>query len=162
VVTTALHADRRTLRVAVVVGAVAAVLAPAAAALPLHLLTAALVAVILAAVAYAHPPAAAYLVPVVTPLSAGFPRGLVAPQLRPHEALALVVGAGVVLRAVVRLGSTRRVSARLGPIDVAFLIMAFASSVLPLLWMAARGMAPTRICRSQPLAWSRSWRSCSR
>jgi hypothetical protein len=144
VVTTALHADRRTLRVAVVVGAVAVVLAPAAAALPLHLLTAALVAVVLAAVAYAHPPAAAYLVLVVTPLSAGFPRGLVAPQLRPHEALALVVGAGVVLRAVVRLGSTRRVSARLGPIDVAFLIMAFASSVLPLLWMAARGMAPTR------------------
>jgi hypothetical protein len=144
VVTTAVDADRRTVRVAVVVGAVAVVLTPAAAVLPLGLLTAAIVAVVLAAVAYAHPPAAAYLVLVVTPLTAGFPRGLVAPQLRPHEALALVVGAGVVLRALVRLGTTRRFTARPGPIDVAFLVMAAASSVLPLLWMAARGVAPAR------------------
>jgi hypothetical protein len=124
--------------------AVAVLLAPAAAVVPLPLLVAGLVAVVLATVAYAHPPAAAYLVLVATPLTAGVARGGVVPLLRPHEALTVTVGAGVVLRLLAELRAGRRLPLRPGGVDVAILLMAVTSSLLPFLWMAARGLAPTQ------------------
>ncbi|GAA0808004.1 hypothetical protein [Spirilliplanes yamanashiensis] len=136
--------DRQVLAGAALVGALAVAVAPVAAVVPPPLLAAALAAAALAGVAYLHPPAAAYLVLLATPLTAGFPRGMVVPLLRPHEALTLVVGTGVALRTLVQLRTTRALPFRPGRIDAALLLMACAGSVLPLLWMVARGVAPTQ------------------
>lgn len=129
---------------AAVLATMAAVaLAPAAAVIPPSLLLAACVAGVLLVVAYVHPPAAAYILLVATPLTAGIERDAVVPLLRPHEALGLVLGAGVALRALVQLLTTRRLPLRFGRLDLAIVLMALTSSVLPLLWMAARGLTPT-------------------
>ncbi len=137
-------ANRRVLGGAALLGIAAIASAPAAVAVPLPLLLAALVGLGLVTAAYVHPPAAAYLVLIATPLTAGFPRGLVVPLLRPHEALALVVGTGVAVRALVQLRTAYRLPVRPGKVDVAFLLLACAGSVLPLLWMVARGLTPTQ------------------
>jgi hypothetical protein len=134
-------ADRRTV-LAVLVVVTAVVLAPVAAVVPARLLLAAAVALAMLAVAYMHPPFAAYVVLVVTPLTAGVVRGAVVPLLRPHEAVTLLVATGVLLRVLVELRAGRRPPLRFGAIDAAMIAMALASSVLPLLWMAARGLAP--------------------
>ncbi len=137
-------ANRRVLGGAALLGIAAIASAPAAVAVPLPLLLAALAGLGLVTVAYVHPPAATYLVLIATPLTAGFPRGLVVPLLRPHEALALVVGTGVAVRALVQLRTAYRLPVRPGRVDVAFLLLACTGSVLPLLWMVARGLTPTQ------------------
>jgi hypothetical protein len=137
-------ANGRVLGGAALLGIAAIASAPAAAAVPLPLLLAALAGLGLVTVAYVHPPAAAYLVLIATPLTAGFPRGLVVPLLRPHEALALVVGTGVAVRALVQLRTAYRLPVRPGRVDVAFLLLACTGSVLPLLWMVTRGLTPTQ------------------
>jgi len=135
------------LRVAVVTLAVplgAVVAAPVAALVPPRLALAALAAAVLVAVGYAHPPLAAYLLLAATPLTAGFARDAFLPLLRPHEALGLLLGAGVMLRALVQVAQGHRLRLRWGSVDTAILLMAVTSSVLPLLWMAARGLTPSR------------------
>lgn len=134
---------RGTLAVAAGVVVVAWGLAPLAVTVPLPVLALALVAVGLVGVAYAHPPAAAYLVLGATPLLAGLARDAYIPMLRPHEAIGVLVGAGVVLRALTQVAAGHRLPLRRTRIDVAFVLMAVASSALPLLWMLARGRAPT-------------------
>jgi hypothetical protein len=133
---------RGTLVMAAGVVVVALGLAPLAVTVPLPVLTVALGAVGLVAVAYAHPPTAAYLTLGATPLLAGLARDAYIPLLRPHEAIGVLVGAGVVLRAVAQVAAGHRLPLRLTRIDVAFLLMATTSSALPLLWMLARGRAP--------------------
>jgi hypothetical protein len=135
---------RRTwLRVAVPVAA-AGLLIPVAGTLPMAVLPLAGTAVALVYAAYAHPPVAAYVILAATPLTAGLPRSGLVPLLRPHEVLGVLVGAGVALRAANHLRAGGRLRLRPGPVDVAILLMACAGSVLPLLWMAARGLAPTQ------------------
>jgi hypothetical protein len=136
-------AARRRWAGAVLLAVASTALVPLAVAVPPRLLLAALVAAGLVALAYTHPPAAAYLLVVVTPVTAGVARGLLVPLVRPHEALGLVLGTGIALRALAQLRTTGRLPLRLGTLDVAVLGMAATSSVLPLVWLWARGLRPT-------------------
>jgi hypothetical protein len=85
-----------------------------------------------------RPAVAAYALIVVTPLTAGIDRGSAIPVLRPNEAVAALVGAGLVLRWLVRVREGDRLRLRLSQIEWSLLAMAVASSVLPLLFMALR------------------------
>jgi hypothetical protein len=104
----------------------------------------AVAALVLVTVSYVHPPAAAYVVLVATPLTAGFSRSAFIPLLRPHEALAMVAGTGVALRALAQLWTEHRLPLRFGRLDAVIVAMAGTSSLLPLLWMVARGIPPNR------------------
>lgn len=118
-------------------------LVPVAVAVPLRLLLLLPVGAGLVTIAYLRPPWAAYLLLTLTPLTAGIARGSYLPVLRPHEALGLVLGLGVALRAVRHWWAGHRLRPRLTGLDAAILGMALTSSVLPLLWLAARGLSPT-------------------
>ncbi|MGH8903924.1 MAG: hypothetical protein ACRDYA_20165, partial [Egibacteraceae bacterium] len=123
--------------------AAAVLLAPLVVVVPPLLLITGLAAVALIVAVYAHPPLAAYVLLATTPVVAGMDRGLVVPVLRPHEAIALLVAAGLLARGTTQLlaGRLQRPSVR--ALDVAIVLMAFTSSVLPLLWMVARGNSIT-------------------
>lgn len=118
------------LPVAVVLGAMCAVS-------PLLSVAVALAAAVAAAV-WAWPALAAYLIIALTPLTAGINRGSALPVLRPNEALALFVGVTLAARGVVRLRTGQLPKISLGRLEVAFLLMALASSVVPLAYMAIR------------------------
>jgi len=75
-----------------------------------------------------------------TPLIVGLGRGSVVPLLRPNELLALVVGAGLMLRGLAQLIAGRPVRLRLTTIDLSLIALATTGSFLPLLWMVARGV----------------------
>jgi hypothetical protein len=122
---------------------VATSLIPVAMSVPLRVLLVAPIAMVLMLVGYAYPPAAVYVLLVATPLTAGLSRNGFIPLLRIHEALLILVGAGVCLRAFVQICRGHRLPLRLGPLDAAMLLMAVTSSVLPLLWLTARGLVPT-------------------
>jgi hypothetical protein len=92
----------------------------------------------LAACVVAKPALAAYLLIVVTPLTAGIDRGSAIPLLRPNEALAAVVGGALTARALLLARAGRRPTLRLSQVEWGLLAMAVASSVLPLAWMAVR------------------------
>ncbi len=77
---------------------------------------------------------------VAMPFLAGLPRGTGIPLVRPSEALQLsVTGAAVALGAVA-LASGRHWQLRLRPIEWWVLSVATAASVLPVLWLLARGL----------------------
>jgi hypothetical protein len=144
-----LPAARRSVRrrpgVVLAVTVVAALLlAPAMAAGPPQLVVGGAVAALLVTVAFVHPPAAAYLLLGATPLLAGFARDSVIPVLRLHEALGVLLGIGLCLRAGLQLVTRRALPIRWTPVDTALLLMAVTSSVLPLLWMAGRGAPPSQ------------------
>jgi putative peptidoglycan lipid II flippase len=120
----------------------AAACAPAAGVVPVPLLLVGLAAAGLLVLGYASPPAAAYVLLAGGPLLAGFARNAVLPVLRPHEALALLLGTGVALRALAQMGRGRPVPVTWGRLDLAILLMAVTSSLLPLLWMVTRGLRP--------------------
>jgi hypothetical protein len=111
----------------------------AAVAPPKLALAAALALAILLAVAL-HPPVAAYLLLAATPLVAGLDRGVVVPLLRPHEALAVLVGVGLVAHIVLRAAVHEPARLRLsfGRIDAAILLLAVTSSIVPLIVMVVR------------------------
>ncbi len=75
---------------------------------------------------------------IATPLLAGFARGDLVPLLRPHEVVlgAVLLGAGVT--AVVRLVRSQSFRLSLQPIDQAFLALAVAGSLVPLLLALGR------------------------
>lgn len=100
-------------------------------------------AAVLVATVVMHPPTAAYVLLLTTPLVVGMDRGLVLPLLRPSEALVLLVGAALIGRGVVRLTAGERLRLRASKIDVTLALVAFTSSVTPLLWMVVRGRAVT-------------------
>jgi hypothetical protein len=118
--------------------------------LPLGLLAAALavqaplVALLLLAVGVlavwvaVRPSVAGYALTLVTPLTAGIDRGSAIPVLRPNEALAAVIGAGLVARGLVLAREGTRPSIKLSEIEWTLVAMALTSSVLPLLWMSLR------------------------
>jgi hypothetical protein len=127
----------------VLLGGAAIAMVPVAVALPAYVLMLTPVAVGLIALGYIRPQWAAYLLFAVTPLTAGLTRGSSIPLLRPYEAVEIMLGAGVTLRAFTHRRAGYRLPLRLTGIDVAILAMAVTSSLLPLLWMAARGLPPT-------------------
>jgi hypothetical protein len=124
------------------VSGVSAVGAPRRAVWVLVLLVAAAACVLAALVAYWRPPLAAYLLLAGTPLLAGVARNGALSLLRPHEALGLLLGAGVVLRALTQVASGHPLPLRWTRLDTALVLLATAGSFLPLLWMLARGETP--------------------
>jgi hypothetical protein len=123
-------------------GAAALAGALAAVAPPQLTLAAALALAVVLAVAL-HPPVAAYLLLATTPLLAGLDRGLVLPLLRPHEAVAVLAAAGLVVHLALRAAAHEPSLLRLtfGRVDVAILLLAVTGSVLPLVDMALRERA---------------------
>jgi hypothetical protein len=102
---------------------------------PLLALAAAL-ALGLVACVWARPAVAAYLIIALTPLTAGIGRGLAIPFLRPNEALAVFVGAVVIARSFTDLRTGRLPTFRRSRVALSIILMAIASSIVPLLWMA--------------------------
>jgi hypothetical protein len=125
------------------VGAAAAAGGALAALAPPQLAIAGAVALAVVLAVALHPPAGAYLLLAATPLLAGLDRGLVLPVLRPHEALALLIAAGLVghvaLRAAAR--APARLHLQFGRVDAAILLLAVTGSILPLVDMAFRDRA---------------------
>jgi hypothetical protein len=111
--------------------------APPLALVALALGTSVLVAVVV------HPPVAAYLLLALTPLTAGIERGVVMPLLRPNEALLALVAAGLAARGLLALIQGAGGRLRLHAVDWSVLALAWTGSVLPLLWMVARGREVT-------------------
>jgi hypothetical protein len=104
------------------------------------------IAMILGAIVLAvvvHPPIAAYILLATTPLLAGLNRGAGIPLLRPTEGLAAVVGTGLLIRGTLLALRSGVPRFRLSRIDVAVLILAILGSILPFLWMLARGVEVT-------------------
>jgi hypothetical protein len=133
-------------RVVAAVGALAACVATVALAcvvLPPTVVVLPIVAVATMAVVALRPRYGAYLLIAMTPLFVGINRGSAIPVLRPTEALAALVGAGLAVRGV-SLALARGVP-RIRPtsIDVALVVLAVASSVLPIMWMVARNVDVT-------------------
>jgi hypothetical protein len=129
------------IRRAGVVVALAAVVTGAAVYSPRSTLVVAMgcVAVGIVAGVAVRPVLGAYLVFGVTPLLAGIDRGALIPALRPSEAVAALVVGGLVTRGLWfgLAGMWRRPT--IMRLDVAVVLLAVLSSVLPILWLAARG-----------------------
>jgi putative peptidoglycan lipid II flippase len=98
----------------------------------------------LAAFVWVRPALAAGLIIVLTPVIAGINRGSALPVLRPNEALALVLGATLATRGLVRLRTGQMPGLRLDRLELSLLLMAVTSSLVPLLWMTVRHEAITR------------------
>ncbi|MGH8899574.1 MAG: hypothetical protein ACRDZ4_21740 [Egibacteraceae bacterium] len=130
---------RPSIRVPLLAFAAAVVIAPLTVVVPPLALLVGLSAVALVVGVYVHPPLAAYVLLVATPLVAGIDRGAVLPVVRPHEAIALLVATGLAARGLVALVTGRARRPGIRTLDAAIVLMAVTSSVLPLLWMAARG-----------------------
>jgi hypothetical protein len=93
----------------------------------------------LAAVVWARPATAAYLLIGATPLVAGIDRGVLIPFFRPNEALLLLLGGTLLLRWLVRLRSGHVRWTRPGALELGILLLAFCNSVYPLATMVVRG-----------------------
>jgi hypothetical protein len=101
-------------------------------------------AVSLAALVVAYPPIAAYVLLGATPLIVGINRGASVPMLRPNEALALLVGAALLFRWLGGLAAGRPLRLRATRIDAAIVGLAALGSILPILWLLARGNSIAR------------------
>lgn len=87
-----------------------------------------------------RPAVAAYLMIAITPLVAGIDRGTVMPVLRPNEALMLLAIVALCGRAILRLNVSSRPQLRFQRLDVAILLLAVTSSIIPLAWLGLRGV----------------------
>lgn len=90
-----------------------------------------------------YPASAGVLVVGVTPLVVGIDRGRLIPFLRPNEAL--ILGLAAILATKWLIGAPGRVAFahRLSRLEWSLLLMAIASSFVPLAWMTAKGQTPT-------------------
>jgi hypothetical protein len=93
----------------------------------------------LLAVVWSRPHVAAYVLLFLTPFLVGVERGRLVPVVRLHEALLVLLGTIVLARLAVLRLPRGGVVLRLNRIDAAILLLALTSSVLPLLWLVARG-----------------------
>ena len=89
-----------------------------------------------------RPAFGAYLLLLVTPLIGGIARGPI--PLRPNEMLLLLVAAALAVRVVLLMLSQRYRTPRFDRMDVALLLLAATSSVLPVLWRIARDLPLTQ------------------
>jgi hypothetical protein len=95
-------------------------------------------ALVIAVLVGVRPALAAYLIIGLTPLIVGIDRGHVVPFFRPNEAVALLVGSALIGRGVLRLRTGRLPRLRPDSIDVAIVLLAVTSSIVPVLWMLVR------------------------
>jgi peptidoglycan biosynthesis protein MviN/MurJ (putative lipid II flippase) len=87
----------------------------------------------------ARPAWAVYLYLAIFPFLAGIDRGRIVPLLRASEALQFLVTFGAILGLGARfVWSGKRPSIRIGSVDLSFIAMAVAGSVLPMAWLLAR------------------------
>jgi hypothetical protein len=91
------------------------------------------------ALVWARPHVAAYLIIGITPLVGGIDRGALLPVFRPNEALAIFLGAVLISRGLLRMPASQAFRISLQPVERAFVIMAVASSIIPIIWLLARG-----------------------
>lgn len=119
------------------------VLGAAVAVLPWPIVLGALVASAVVGIVVIHPPAAAYLLLAITPLVAGIDRGVGVPFLRPTEALAALVGVGLLGRGVLLALRSGVPALRPSTMDITIVALLVTGSILPFLWMLARGIKVT-------------------
>jgi len=119
------------------------VLGAAVAVLPWPTVLGLLVASTVVAIVVVHPPAAGYLLLAITPLVAGIDRGAGVPFLRPTEALAALVGAGLLGRGVLLALRSGVPALRPSTMDISIAALLVTGSILPFLWMLARGIEVT-------------------
>jgi lipopolysaccharide/colanic/teichoic acid biosynthesis glycosyltransferase len=89
--------------------------------------------------AAARPELAAYLYLGAMPFLAGIARDRLLPVLRPNEGLLGLLVVGLLVRYAIRLARGHRPRLRISRLEATLVTMAVASSVLPLLWLLARG-----------------------
>lgn len=82
----------------------------------------------------------AYLFLITSPLIVGIGRGDIVPVLRPNEALLLLIVSALVTRAVLGVLAGNRSRLVPNPVDLAVVLLAVASSVLPLMARYGRGL----------------------
>ena len=92
---------------------------------------------------FRNPAVAAYMAIFITPLVAGIDRGSVIPFFRPNEAVDLLVGGALFARNLIKMRSGNLPRFHLDRFEWAFAIMAFCSSILPLLWLFVADIHPT-------------------
>jgi hypothetical protein len=102
-----------------------------------------MVALALGTAVFLRPALAGYLIIGITPLIVGIDRGRVIPVLRPNEALLLLAGGALLARGIWNLSTGTRLRPRMSLLVGTLLLMAVFNSVVPLLWMALRGVAIT-------------------
>jgi hypothetical protein len=107
--------------------------------LPSFALAAMIAFACLVSVVALRPSAGAYLLISTTPLIAGIERGQLIPLLRPNEAVLLVVALGLALRGLTELARGATWRPRPSALEWALLAVAASGSIVPLLWMIARG-----------------------
>ena len=111
---------------------------------PPLLVAGALAAVALMVAVAVHPPLTAYLLIGITPLVAGIDRDRLVPVLRPAEALAVVLAAGLCAGGLIRLRTGSLPRWRPTRTDLSILALAVTSSVVPLAWMVVRHVDVTQ------------------
>jgi hypothetical protein len=103
---------------------------------------AAAVAVGMSLVAVARPVVGVYALVLSTPLIVGIERGHYLPgMLRPNEMVLAVLVVATSAHLAVRFARGRPLGLPFGRVDAAILGLAVTSSILPLLWMVARGLS---------------------
>ncbi|HSH61468.1 MAG TPA: hypothetical protein VK988_17860 [Acidimicrobiales bacterium] len=98
-----------------------------------------LVALAMLVATFFHPPLAVYVLVGVTPLLAGVDRGALVPGLRPSEAVALLLGVAVLGRALVQIVGAHHDRVRLRRTDLVLVLLVVTGSLVPLVWLLARG-----------------------
>jgi hypothetical protein len=88
---------------------------------------------------WAKPQVAAYLVVGATPLVVGIDRGTIIPFFRPNEALAILLIGTLTARALLNLKPGSRLRITLHPLERALVMMALATSLVPIVLMLLRG-----------------------
>ncbi|HKC28067.1 MAG TPA: hypothetical protein VKB75_08655, partial [Jatrophihabitans sp.] len=91
-----------------------------------------------------YPALGGYLLIGLTPLIAGIDRGNAVPVLRPSEALALAIGLALTTGALLRRRTGAAQPVRLSRPEAALIAIAVCNSIVPMLWMLARGEAIAR------------------
>ncbi|HEX7094747.1 MAG TPA: lipid II flippase MurJ, partial [Acidimicrobiales bacterium] len=128
----------------IILGAVASVVlalavGPAMSIAPPMFVLAPIVAIALFGAIVARPVLGAYIWIGTTPLIVGIDRGDLIPLLRPNEAVLLLVVGAVATRGALNALRRRSIVGRLNRLDATIIALALLSSVIPLLWLAARG-----------------------
>src|SRR5678815_1759026 len=85
-----------------------------------------------------RPVSAAYLLLFLGPLLSGIDRRAAIPFLRPTEAVAALVGVGLLGRGIIIVLASGFPRFRISRMDAAVIVLAIAGSIGPLLWMLAR------------------------